>query len=154
MQNHSKEPFKEHSFLYTTVCLCSPLVILGAQIAAICVLLQWGIHEMRGQGIKIAQRRGLPLLPCFVWLITFIKPVMPYAVLPRNVGLSQPLASTLRPRPQPCASVRPYMSADACGRVLVARNGAERVLGGDFREGIAMLVSDHSLQGTTALVVV
>ena len=56
---------------------------------------------------------------------------------------------------RPCAahSLRCFY-ADACGRLLVARSSAARVLGDEFRQGIALLVVETSSVGeTTALVV-
>ena len=40
----------------------------------------------------------------------------------------------------------------SCGQVLVARPGAERVLGEELREGVAILVASQGWEGSTALV--
>ena len=41
----------------------------------------------------------------------------------------------------------------SCGQVLVARPGAERVLGEELREGVAILVASQGWEGSTALVI-
>ncbi len=41
----------------------------------------------------------------------------------------------------------------SCGQVLVARPGAERVLGEELREGVAILVASQGWDGSTALVI-
>jgi len=64
---------------------------------------------------------------------------------------SRLLLSTLILRRSACI-IRMY-SDDACGRVLIARDSTARVLGEEFRAGIAIFVIEHSLHGTTALVV-
>ena len=107
-------------------------------------------------------------------MIAMARPTLPFAVHPVHAASSQcvscwhsavaPLmaagarlagAHTQRRRGRgrdKHAPLRMFF-ADACGQVLVARPGAERVLGEELREGVAILVATQDLHGTTALVV-
>jgi hypothetical protein len=117
----------------------------------------------------MADESRLPRSRCAVLAILgilacLVQPATPYLVAgsalagarfaPRNPPrFSVQLLARDARRPCAALSLRCFY-ADACGRLLIARSSAARVLGDEFRQGIALLVVETSSVGeTTALVV-
>jgi hypothetical protein len=81
---------------------------------------------------------------------SFLAP-RPCVLRPVTFSLQRPAET--RTRDGDARSLRCFY-ADSCGRLLVARSSAARVMGDEFREGIALLVVETTPVGeTTALVV-
>jgi len=122
-----------------------------------------GLEQRRANNKAVRQAR--PFLSSLV-CISFVLTAQGYQISwrpPRSalrIGNSLLSAVQLRagdarasvPRTQSGSSVRIRMYAEKLGQVLVTRDGAERVLGDEFRAGVAILVTEQCNDRTKALI--
>ena len=122
-----------------------------------------GLEQRRANNKAVRQAR--PLLSSLV-CISFVLTAQGYQISWRphrsalRIGNSLLSAVQLRagdarasvPRTQTGSSVRIRMYAEKLGQVLVTRDGAERVLGDEFRAGVAILVTEQCNDRTKALI--